>query len=316
MKRRAEFEKRMKTGKRFAVFFSCLLLLSGMIGAIMCGVSEDFEKRTGAGNNKNFEEAEIVSFRMAGGFDNPVDDKYLPLIYENAQNEKRRQKLLIKYEKAWQKELEDYLTDYQERCNYQSDKEIVDEYRAAVFTAVEAQKNLMEYMGAKKDEVCWYSIQTYRCAFIKCIRGEVAEKQENRSGSSIEAIPDDVYEKWGEFGNDIDRQYVFSMYDGSKAEAGKKQEEFDIAWCNELCTLTMELYEKMDEEGKRLMDVWQVSREQWKAALDSRLWWTPEELNAAEEGESFLESGTWVGIMEAHGWINRLYCLQLQALRF
>lgn len=43
-----------------------------------------------------------------------------------------------------------------------------------------------------------------------------------------------------------------------------------LYWCNELSELTMEAYEKLDSEGKKLLTDCQISREQWKEAGDKK----------------------------------------------
>ena len=50
----------------------------------------------------------------------------------------------------------------------------------------------------------------------------------------------------------------------------RKGGEGSLYWCNELSSLTMEAYEKMDEKGKEILTAWQIAREQWKEAGDKR----------------------------------------------
>lgn len=309
---RRVFDNKKRTGKKWVAAGFCLFFLFGMIGTVVLTL------RGGFGRQGNFTEIENAkaensrTFRVAGGFHNPIDDRYMSLLYENEDDTVGRQKLMVEYEAAWKQQLEDYLADYRSRCSYQSDKEMVDEYQAAVEAAVDAQKKLMEYRKAEKEQIGWYSVQTYRCAFVKCIRGNFEAQSGIGSNRWKKELPADaVYEKWGEFDNDIDRQFVLSMYEGCEAEIRTRQEEFDIAWSNELCESTIQLYETLDEEGKQIVNAWQASREQWKEAFNNRFWWTPEELNSAGEEDSLWRNGTASGIMEVHGWINRLYCLQI-----
>lgn len=277
-----------KTGKRLWISISCLLLLSGMMmfSIYMAG------KKNGEGA-ESVKECEVEQteekndlFGQAGEFDNPIDELYLPLIYAGGGEDKAA--VLERYENAWKGQLEAYLEDYGSRCSYAKDREMAEEYLAAVRQAVDAQKDLMEYMGVGAEERLWHSAQMYRCAFIKDIRGT--------------------------FTDDIDRQYVLSMYEGCEVEIRSRQEAFDLEWCNELGKRTMALYEDLDEEGRHLAGIWQQSREDWKAAADARFWQSPEELNAQPEGASFWENGTGAALMEKDGWINRLYCQQLNSM--
>ncbi len=277
-----------KTGKRLWISISCLILFFGMMMLYIYIAG----KKTGEGV-ESAKECEVEetgeendSFRQAEGFDNPIDELYLPMILADGREDKAA--VLEMYENTWRGQLEAYLEDYGSRCSYAKDQEMAEEYLAAVCQAVDAQKNLMEYMGVGAEERLWHSAQIYRCAFIKDIRGT--------------------------FTDDTDRQYALSMYEGCEAEIRARQEAFDLEWCNELGKLTMVLYEDLDAEGRHLAGIWQQSREDWKAAADARFWKAPEELNAQQEDESFWENGTGAALMEKDGWINRLYCQQLNSM--
>ncbi len=332
MCREEDCGEKIKTGKRLFISISCLVLLSGivmlftcMIGKVIEGREERVdlietsdEKEGETEITGEFDEEEDDSiFRQAGGFDNPIDDLYLPVIFGSSAEDKTE--VLADYEKAWRGQLEEYLKDYRARCKYAKDKELAEDYLAAIQSAVDAQKELMEYMGVEEERRLWYSAQIYRCAFIKDIRGEFASEgiEPGTMYVSLKEMETPVkpdYEVCGEFANDIDRQYVACMYTGCQAEIRSRQEAFDLDWCNELGELTLEFYENLDEEGKRLAGIWQESREDWKAVANGRIWWPPEELNAEAEDALFWGNGTGYALLEKDGWINRLYCLQLQSM--
>lgn len=194
-------------------------------------------------------------------FDNSIDAEYMPLIDESSGQGKTA--LLEEYEKVWRRQLEDYLKDYRAGCSDQSNKEMVDEYLDAIYDAVDAQKKLMEYMNVSEEEQHWYSARIYYCSYMKDIKGNF-----------------DGYEA-GTYAADID----------------EGPEAFNIEWSNKLALLTMDFYEMLDEEGKRLANKWQESREQWKAASNSS--W---------------KKKTDTEIMEVNGWINQLYYQQLESM--
>lgn len=204
------------TGKRFWISVSCLLLLTGIIGIMAFSVAKALCGRT--------------------EFDNSIDAEYMPLI--NKSSGEGKIALLKEYEMAWRRKLEDYLKDYRAVCNDQSNKEMVDEYLDAIYEAVDAQKELMEYMNVSEEEQHWYSARIYYCSYMKDIRGKF-----------------DGYEA------NIDEEH--------KTGAVSGQEAFNIEWSNKLALLTMDFYEILDEEGKQLANKWQESREQWKAASNS-----------------------------------------------
>lgn len=255
-----------KTGKRFWISISCLLLLTGITGIMAFSL--------------------VKALYGSTEFDNPIDAEYMPLIDESNGEEKTA--LLEEYEKAWRKQLEDYLSDYRTRCSYQGDKEMVDEYLDAVYGAVDAQKNLMEYLNVSKEKQHWYSARIYYCSYVKDIRGRF-----------------DDYEAGA---------HVADIDEGLKVESESGQEAFNIEWSNKLAFLTMDFYETLDEEGKQFANKWQESREQWKAASNSRFWQTPEELNSENEKNSVRKQENHTEIMEVNGWINKLYYQQLESM--
>lgn len=259
-------KSKKRTGKRFLISVSCLLLLAGITGIMVFSV--------------------VKALCGWDEFDNPIDAEYMPLIDES--NGEGRTALLEEYEKAWKRQLEDYLNDYRAGCAYESDKEMVDEYLDAICGAIDAQKNLMEYMNVPKEKQLWYSARIYYCSYVKDIRGRF---DDHEAGA-----------------------YVADIEERHTAEPESGQEAFNIEWSNKLALLTMEFYETLDEEGKRLANKWQESREQWKAASNSRFWQTPEELNAESEKHSFWENETDTEMMEVNGWINKLYYEQLESI--
>lgn len=316
---REKDSKERKTGNRVILSISCLLLLSGMVMLFTYMVGKGLEKKEYVADLEDtmIEKEDSSIFRKAGGFDNYIDDLYLPVIFEKSENDKIA--VLKSYETAWKEQLERYTADFKSRCKYVGDKEMVDEYLDAIQMAVETQKDFMEYMGVEEEKQLWYSAQIYRCAFVKDIKGEVDSNGADGivmhvSLQETQSIPDLNYEMCGEFANEIDRQYVLSMHYGSEIEVRGRQEAFDLDWCNQLAEITMEFYKNLDEEGKALMGIWQESRENWKSASNSRFWASPEMLNSEAEDTLFWGTGTSAGLLEKDGWINRLYYLQLQSI--
>ena len=310
------YKKGKKTGKGFLIVLSCLIFLSGTVAFPMTVFGKVISSFVPKEENE-----EDGRFRHVGGFDNPIDDRYLALIYAGAQEDDiaNINGVLIDYENEWRTQTENYLEEYRFQCKHQGDKDMVDEYLFAVKEAVSAQKDLMEYLGMEEAAQHWYAAQIYRCSFVKGIRGTFAEEESVVMNVDIRKnyasdISDFVYKEYGEFENKIDRKYAVHMFDGCEAEVRAMQEEFDLAWCDQLSQLTMEFYETLDEEGKHLADAWQVSRERWKEAFSNRFWWSPEELNAVSYENSFWGIGTRAGILEVDGWINRLYYLQLEKM--
>lgn len=322
MYRGRNFEKKIKAGKRFLLSFSCLILLSGIAAcaSFLLGKGISEKENPWGIKEKQIEMWEISGdWQRAGGFDNPIDGKYLALIYENAQKGENAGRLLAGYEETWRLQLKSYLEDYKMRCKHPEDQEMADEYLKAVSGAVSAQKDMMEYLGMEEEMQQWYSAQIYRCAFVKGIRGTFDEGAASAVSAGVsQSFGPDILPficlEYGEFENEIDQKYVTAMYDGCEVEVRKRQEEFDLAWCNQLSLLTMEFYEGLDEEGRGLADVWQESRECWKKAFNSRLWRAPEELNDVPYEEACWGNGTRAGILEIDGWINRIYFLQLQKM--
>ncbi|MDE7287423.1 MAG: hypothetical protein K2N55_11365, partial [Lachnospiraceae bacterium] len=226
-----------KTGKSLFTFTSCLILLSviGMLYTYMAGRKpEEGEDMAEPGQMADIEEDDDI-FRLVGGYDNPIDEFYLPVIF--ASNGEDKVAVLKSYENAWKGQLEEYLEDYRSRCRYAKDKEMSEEYFAAVQMAADAQKELMNYMGVEADGQFWYSAQIYRCAFIKDVHGEFINEEANLGvmnvGLKEMQVPAGVnYEVCGGFVNDIDRQYAVSMYEGAEADIRCRQEAFDLDWCN------------------------------------------------------------------------------------
>lgn len=264
---RMDQRKNNKTGKGFLVILSCLVVLYGTAALQMSAFGKVISDEEDGGSLGS-EETDGM-YRRAGGFDNPIDDRYIACIYECAQEEDitNRNRELVDYEDAWRIQVESYLEKYRFQCEYQGDKEMADEYLSAVREAVSTQKALMEYLEVEEAVRHWYSAQIYRCAFIKGIRGTF--DKEKSAGLSVDKGQSDVsgsmipiYKEYGEFENEIDREYALSMYEGCEAEIRTRQEE----------------------------------------------------LNAAPYDESFWGNGTGAGILEADGWINRLYYLQLEKM--
>lgn len=243
--------KRTKTGKRFFMSISCLVLLSLNLFSLTCAAGLGMEE-------------------SGGGFDNPIDDCYPSALYYG--DGSGAKDILEAYEAAWQNQLSDYV-EYEAGNGNMTDKGAAEEYMNAVLNAVCAQKNLMEYMGVDQEEILWYSAQIYRHAFIKDIKGEFT--------------------------------------DGPWREG---QESFDINWSNELCRLTMEFYEGLDQEGKRLAGIWQESRENWKKASNEYFWSLRGENDAKKREPYAVDKEVFEKMVERDGWINRLYFLQLQRM--
>lgn len=275
MRREKDYREK-KTGKRLLTSISCLLLLSGMVLLFTYMIGETVEGKEG----RICLEEIAVKTENGVEFDNPIDDLYLPAI-EGSSIEDRKE-MLSDYEKAWRGQLEGYLGDYASRCSYARDKKMAEDYLEVIYRAVDAQKELMKYMGMEEEMLCWHSAQIYRCAFSKDIGGKFSS-------------------------GDMEQGAVQLGIEGS-------EEEFDLGWCNELGELTLEFYENLDEEGKRLAGIWQESREEWKAAADGRMWHSPEELNESGEDAFILADGMETALMEKNGWINKLYCQQLQSM--
>lgn len=319
MRREKDGGEKEMTGKRLFISISCLVLLLG-IPLFLAYISvEGIGKKDNIADRKeNLGKQEDSNlFRVAGGFDNSIDDQYLPIILKNDGKDKTG--VLKSYEEAWKEQVEGYLEDYRARCNDPEGRKMAEEYLSAVQRAVDAQKKLMDHMNVEEERQLWYSAQIYRCAFIKDIRGEVGHQKEDLMVIQVDMRETEGalqlnYEICGEFTNEIDQKYVTSMHDGCEAEVRSRQQAFDLDWCNQLGELTMEFYEGLDEEGKQLAGIWQKSREDWKAASNSRFWFQPEELNFEDQDVTFWENGAGASLMEKDGWINRLYYLQLQSM--
>ena len=160
-----------------------------------------------------------------------MDQSYLMELAECA--EKEREALLQEYFQTWQQSLDDYLSQYEAACLYETDKEMVQEYRDALEAAVASQQELMTALGASSEEVLWYGIETYRTAYFGDLQGTVHKEDE-----------------------------IFYRLDT------KEDRDTSLAWCNELNTITMEAYEKLAQEDKALLTKWQICREEWKEAGD------------------------------------------------
>ena len=160
-----------------------------------------------------------------------MDRSYLIALSECT--EKERVVLLQEYYQTWQQSLGDYLSQYETACLYETDKEMVKEYRKAVEAAAASQQELMTALGISAEDVFWYGIQTYRTAFFGDLQGRVHKEDE-----------------------------IFYRLDT------KEDRDTSLAWCNELNTITMEAYEKLAQEDKVLLTKWQICREEWKEAGD------------------------------------------------
>lgn len=334
MRGKKDCREKKRAEKRLIRSVFCLVFVSGMVMLFTCMIGKGLsgkDGRTDIGEASDAQESSTdlrgtveekernCRLRQAGGFDNPIDDLYLPVIFGS--NGEDKTALLESYEMTWRRQLEEYLKDYRSRCRRAKDREMVEAYSAAIQMAVDAQKDFMEYMGVEEEKRLWYSAQIYRCAFIKDIRGEFAPEGMEQGVMyagwkqiQMQGLEDLDYEACGEFDNDIDRMYVTSMYEGCEAEIRGRQDAFDLDWCNALGETTMEFYETLDEEGKRLAGIWQESRENWKSMADGRFWWLPEELNGEPEDAILWGNGSRAALMEKDGWINRLYYLQLQSM--
>lgn len=291
--------KRTKTGKRFFISISCLVLLSLNVFTLTCAAGLGIE---GTGRDIKEEKDYQTACREAGGFNNPIDDCYLSVLYygggPNANDTLRG------YEAAWREQLSGYV-EHEMKNGNMVDKRAAGEYMKAILNAVYAQKNLMEYMGVEQEKILWYSAQIYRHAFIRDIKGEFAENDFavvalNEKEGNVREMPAKAYEVYGEFSNEM-------------RQGG--QESFDINWSNELCRLTMEFYEELDEEGKRLTGIWQESRENWKRASNEYFLSLNKEINAEKTDIYAGEKEVFAEMVERDGWINRLYFLQLQSIK-
>lgn len=160
-----------------------------------------------------------------------MDQSYLTALSEC--DEKERVGLLHEYYQTWQHSLNDYLSKYEAACWYETDKEMVREYRDALEAAVASQQELMTALGASQEEVLWYGIETFRTAFFGDLQGTVHKQDE-----------------------------ILYRLDT------KEDRDTSLAWCNELNTITMEAYEKLAQEDKMLLTKWQICREEWKEAGD------------------------------------------------
>ncbi len=326
MCREIKREKRKETGKRFLISISCLILLSVDLLLLTYAAGLGIEKNAArkellTENSFETEAAEEdvryrAALREAGGFDNPIDDMYLSMLFY--EDEADKGKTLRSYETAWQEQFCNYVEGYEARCGSIEAGEAVREYEKAVLEAVWAQRSLMEYMGVEEEKISWYSIQIYRCAFVKDIKGaneDINIMTLNKKEQAVREIPGRVYELYGEFRGETLLELVMARRERNEAEFQEKQENFDIDWCNQLCQLTMELYEGLDERGRELAGIWQESRENWKRASDECLWRLRTEVDAENGKISFTEEDAFGERMERDGWINRLYALQLQSMR-
>ncbi|NBJ94629.1 hypothetical protein [Parablautia muri] len=339
-----------KTGKRFMISISCLILLSldlffltyaaglGIGGAGGENERLPFRKSRFLMGNVEDDEDNREMLRKVGGYDNPIDDFYLSaLCYGSGTNE---YDMLSAYEAAWREQLLNYVKSCGMGYENTAHKKAAEEYMKAVLEAIGAQKNLMEHMGVEKERTIWYSVQIYRHAFVKDIKGKFVDYDGtvidlNGEGGSLREIPGRVYEVYGEFSNEIDQKFIKALYEeNGTTEAGgareltikddiatvkkslrQEQESFDINWCNELSQLTMEFYGELNEEGKQLVGIWQESRENWKRASSEYLRCMMEEADI-EEGDIYSEEeDIFAEMLERDGWINRLYFLQLQSMK-
>lgn len=202
-----------------------------------------------------------------------LDQSYLIALSECA--EKERVGILQEYYQIWQHSLNDYLSKYEAACLYETDKEMVQEYRDALEAAVASQQKLMTALGASSEEVLWYGIETYRTAFFGDLQGAV-----NKDKAAFYEVNT------------------------------KERQDTSLAWCNELSTITMEAYGKLASEDKALLTTWQICREEWKEAGNERMRHSPYELNSHKKDYSFGEEKI-QDRLAVYSRINQLYYQQL-----
>ena len=203
-----------------------------------------------------------------------LDQSYLAALSKCEEGE--RKELLQEYFQNWQQFLSDYLSQYEKACLYETDKEMIREYREAVEAAVASQQEFMTALGVSPEEVFWYGIQIYRTAFFGDLQGAV-----NKEAAVL---------------YDVDT---------------KENKNTSLTWCNELNTITMEAYEKLTQEDKELLTQWQICREEWKEAGNERMRHSPYELNSHKKDYSFGEEEKIEERLAVYSQINQLYYQQL-----
>lgn len=124
---------------------------------------------------------------------------------------------------------------------------------------------------------------------------------------------------WGGYDNPID-QYHLTIIQSCETDGHSSnslftwaQTSFLYSWGTDTDQLFEMLFDSM--ESDYLAD-YQDSMSQWMDALDSRFWFSPEELNAVAADFNGFYSGNGVlfAIQEEKGWIMRLYALQLRTV--
>lgn len=268
----------------------------------------------------------ITIFRISGGmagendwknwgeYNNAIDQYYLPAVLSGKTDDQRIENLEI-YRNAWEHELTVYLNQYEARCNYEYDKRMVRDYLAAVHNHIEQSEKFLNSFNIDRETVLWFHIQAYRCAFIEHVRGVYNDEWKNIENESDILITNRFYQKAGGFGNPIDRKYLKILHSGglNEAEFQWAQTNFMYSWGTDTEQLFKILFDSTDSDD---ITGYQESMDQWIDALNSRFWFTPEELNAADSGSGTFDSGMGTGsaVREGKGWILRLYALQLRTV--
>lgn len=249
-----------------------------------------------------------------GGYDNPIDQYYLSTILSSETDDDRIEYLKA-YRDSWNQELTVYLNQYEERCNYESDKKMVHDYLDAVSNYMEQSEKFLNRYDVDEETVLYFHIQAYRCAFIEHVRGVYSNEWENIQNESSTKITNKLYGDFGGFDNPIDKKFLEILSpDGQSSGSIFKwaQTSFMFSWGTDTDQLFEMLFNSIESDD--LAD-YQESMRQWIEALDSRFWFAPEELNAVDADFNFY-SGTGVqyAIDEEKGWIMRLYALQLRTV--
>lgn len=76
-------------------------------------------------------------------YDNPIDQYYLLAILSSKTDDNRIE-CLKAYSAAWEHELDVYLREYESLCNYENDKQMVQDYLTAVHNYIEQSENLLK----------------------------------------------------------------------------------------------------------------------------------------------------------------------------
>lgn len=254
-------------------------------------------------------------FKSWGDYENPIDQYYLSTILSDMTDDSRINHLKA-YRIAWESELTNYLNQYEARCNYESDKKMVRDYLNAVYQYNEQSENFLNSFDVNEETILWFHIQAYRCAFIKHIRGVYSHEWANIINESPAPVTNRFYEEFGGFDNAIDKRFIEVLHTGGNngIEFRSSQKGFMYSWGTDTDQLFKILFEEIDYDY--IVD-YQESMYQWTDALNSRFWFTPEELNTVDPDDTNnFNSGMGVGsaISEEKAWIMRLYALQLRTV--